>query len=121
MFPEYFGPFFLVRGPKVAPSAPIDRVLDFRCRCARTMIPLAPERGVTMRKSLGATSGAGCDVERVVARPAALSFEKSPPGVVYAAFSRAKSAGRGVFDVADYAQSALISIHFASDGEYFSE
>ena len=84
MFQKYIGPVFLRKGPNVVPIAPIDRVLDFRFRCARGMIPIAPAWGVTFRKSHGMTRGAGRDAECVDLRTAALSFEKSHPGGLYA-------------------------------------
>ena len=95
------------KGPKVAPIAPIGRVIDFRCRCARTMIPLAPSWGVTFRKSQGATRGAGRDAECVVARPDDPSFEKSHPGGLYAAFSMEKPDGRGTYGGPDYEPSGI--------------
>ena len=64
-------------------------------------------RGVTSRKSHGATCGAGCDAERVVVHPSDPSFGKSHPGGLYAAFPQAKSAGRGSYGEPGCEPSAL--------------
>ena len=79
-FANYRAPVFPGKDPAVVPSAPIERVLDCRCRFVRTMIPLAPDWGITLRKIQGAPCGAGRDAECVVAHPATLSLEKPHPG-----------------------------------------
>ena len=106
-FPKYCGPVFLPGKPTVVPVAPIERILDCRCRCARTTIPLIPAWGITFHKSQGMTCGSGCDAECVVVHPAKPSFEKSHPGGLYTAISRAKTAGRGVYGDEGFAPSAL--------------
>ena len=106
-FPKYRGPAYLAGDPKIVPIAPIERLLDCRCRCSRLMIPLAPAWGITFHKSQGMTCGAGCDAECVVIHPATPSFEKSHPGGLYTACSRAKSAGRGAYGEPGFEPSAL--------------
>ena len=106
-FPKYCGPVFPPELPTVAPEASIERIMDCRCRCARATIPLIPARGITFHKSQGATCGSGRDAECVVSRPAKPSVEKSHPCGLYAAFSSAKSAGRGVYGAEGFAPSAL--------------
>ena len=32
-FPKYRGPVYIAEGPKVAPIAPSERLLECRCRC----------------------------------------------------------------------------------------
>ena len=51
--------------------------------------------------------GAGCDAECVVSHPPTPSFEKSHPGGLYAACSRAKSAWRGAYGELGYGPPAL--------------
>ena len=104
--PRYFGPVF-PQGTNHCPVSPIERMMDCRRRCSRTTIPLIPAWEITFRKSQGATCGSGCDAECVVFRPSKPSFEKSHPGGLYDAFSRAKSAGRGVYGGPGFAPSAL--------------
>ena len=53
------------------------------------------------------TCGAGCDAECIVAHPSAPSFGKSHPVGLYAACSRAQSAGRGSYGEPGYEPSAL--------------
>ena len=106
-FPKYLGPVDIAVDPKVAPFAPIGRLLGCRRRCSRLVIPLAPAWGVTFRKSHGMTCGAGRDVEGVVVRPPTPSFVKSLNGGLYTAFSRAKSAWCGSYGEPWYEPSAL--------------
>ena len=106
-FRKYCGPVSLQGEPNVAPIAPIARFLDCMCRCSRVTIPLIPSRGLTFHKSHGITCGAGFDAECAVVHPAKPSFEKSHPGGLYTAFSRAKSAGRGVYGSPGFEPSAI--------------
>ena len=106
-FPKYCGPPFLPSLPRVVPVAPVERVLDCRCRCSRTTIPLIPAWGITFRKSQGMTVGEGCDAECVVVHPAAPGFEKSHTGGLYTACSRAKSAGQGEYGEDGFKPSAM--------------
>ena len=53
------------------------------------------------------TCGAGFDAECAVVHPAKPSFEKSHRGGPYTAFSRAKSAGRGVYGSPGFEPSAI--------------
>ena len=106
-FRKYRGPVFLQGDPKVVPIAPIERLLERRRRCSRVMIPLIPAWGLTFHKSQGMTCGAGYDAECVVVHPAKPSFEKSHPGGLYTAFSRAKSAGSGVYGSPGFEPSAI--------------
>ena len=106
-FPKYFGPIFLPDLPNVSPVAPIERVLDCRRLFSRTTAPLLPARGLTFHISRGMTGGAGREAECAATNHEATSFEKSHPGGLYAAASRAMSAGRGVFGEHGFGPSAL--------------
>ena len=106
-FTKYCGPAFPPGLPTVVPVAPIERIMDCRRRYSRTTIPLIPAWGITFRKSQGMTCGSGRDAECVVVHPSKPSFEKSRPRDLYTAFSRAKSAGRGVYGDHWFAPSAL--------------
>ena len=50
--PKYFGPVSRTPDPKAAPTAPIGRFPDFRRRCSRLKIPLAPSWGFRPGRSI---------------------------------------------------------------------
>ena len=74
--PKYRGAVYLADDAKLVHISPVERLLDCRRRCSRLMIPIAPDWGVTFRKSQGMAFGAGRDAECVGARSPTPSFEK---------------------------------------------
>ena len=87
---KYCGHVFFLCLPTVIPVAATERIMGRRRRCARTTIHRIPAWGITVRKSQRLTCRPGLDAERVVAHPSKPPFEKSHPGGLYDAFSRAK-------------------------------
>ena len=58
-FEKYLGPVYLSGAPKVAPIAPIGRLLDCRRRCSRLMIPLAPAWELRSARAMGRLAAPG--------------------------------------------------------------
>ena len=104
---KYFGPVFLPGLPTTSPCFPYRAHNGLQAPLLKDDDPPYPRLGNYFPQKPGATSGARCDAECVVVHPAKPSSEKSHPGGLYDAFSRAKSAGRGVYGGPGFAPSAL--------------
>ena len=92
-FAGYKGPPFINEDPMLFPIVPVSRSTDCLCRCKRIQVPLRLARGTTIQKCQGMTMGVGEAFRYVVIHTGKYEFEAKNPGALFAALSRAKSAG----------------------------